>query len=125
MTRRTRLIAGIFAFLALTFSFGESVWASTCAPAVDMGSDATAASSEAPAMSDSMPDQDSQRQSEDERPCPFGSPAAVQACTGVVSLPAQVAVFFAPSFEGAPSVFTLETQSDLLMENALFRPPRA
>lgn len=129
MTRRTRFIAGIFAFLALTFSFSESVWASTCAPSMEMGASAEVASGEPADASQCMPERQDEREhgehGEESRDCPFGSPAAVQTCSGVASLPAQASTFFSPSFEGAASVFTLETQGDLLLESALFRPPRA
>lgn len=133
MNRRTRFVAGILAFLALTFSFAESVWASTCIPGMQMDTSATMVAGETPeamdCMSDCMSDQRQEREGDDrsegERNCPFGSPIAAQACAGIVLLPTRTSDLLAPSFEGAGSVFTLEAYHDLLLDSMLFRPPRA
>lgn len=62
---------------------------------------------------------------EEERHCPFGPATAAQGCAGVASLPAQVMSQLAPSTEVMVRVFTETTEHDLLVGDALFRPPRA
>lgn len=132
MNRRTRRFAGTFAFLAMTLFLVESVWASTCAPGMDMGMEgpAMAIGDETPPPVDECihrwtghdaGDDDA----DDERPCPFGVAAAAQACTGIASLPARAVAAFAPSPEGAITVFIELSERDLLLEAALFRPPRS
>lgn len=119
-------MAGIFAFVAMTFSFAETAWASTCAP-MEMGV-------VSPATADHVPPHDcmlgvlhegqGESSGEDERPCPF-SPVGAQMCAGVASLPAHAVHGLAPSPECASAVhFELE-QHDLLLKEALFHPPRA
>lgn len=128
MARRTRFIAGILAFLALTFSIAESVWASTCAPGMEMDVPAEMASHEGADeshMAERSVEGERGDDDEESRDCPFGDHAAVQTCVGALSLPAVASVFFIPSLEDAAGVFTLQTQSDLLLESALYRPPRA
>lgn len=132
MHRRLRTTAGLLALLSLTLSVAESVWASTCAPGMPMESPAAVV----PSSDDHAPgclhvgtahdDMDEGRHaSDDGRPCPFGSPAAAQACTGVASLPARPMNLFASWSQGAPGVFSLETQNELLLDGAQFHPPRA
>lgn len=131
MDRRLRTTAGILALLSLTLSVAESVWASTCEPGMRMESPAAVVPSSGehapgrPHVGTAHDDIDEGRHaSDDGRPCPFGSPAAAQACAGVASLPARAMTPFASWFQGAAGVFSLETQNDLLLESALFHPPR-
>jgi hypothetical protein len=129
MNRHTRRVAGTFALLAMTLFLVESVWASTCAPGMDMDGPATAAGDPAPASGDCVHGWAGHDAGEDdpdgERPCPFGPAAAAQACMGIASLPARAVVALAPSPGGAISVFIELTERDLLLEAALFHPPRA
>jgi len=133
MTRRARFVAGLLALFALTFSLAESVWASTCAMAATEMTMSVAAPD--PLATDGLPagkhcaghadhGGDPDRAPEEE-PCPFGSPAATQVCAGVASLPAPSALPSAPSPEGVSGPFVPDAGSDLLLVNALFRPPRA
>jgi hypothetical protein len=66
-----------------------------------------------------------EQDADDERPCPFGSAAAAQACAGVASLPARAVTALAPSAEVATVVFVELTDRDLLLAAALFHPPRS
>lgn len=129
MMRRRSVIPGVIVLAAMTFSFGETVWASTCLPGMDMESSAMAMAGEAPAEHDRMadagaaPDQHGEPDSSDN--CPFGPLATTQSCAGLASLPASVVAFIAPSPQGAAHVVFDVTQHDLLLETALFHPPRA
>lgn len=126
MTRRTRRISGIFAALALTLSFAETVWASTCAPGMDMPSSAMAMGDESPIEHECMPGSAERRnESEDGRHCPFGPVATTQACAGLASLPANTLALDAPSPEGAARLVFDETQHDLFFGTPLFHPPRS
>lgn len=132
MTRRTRFIAGIFACVALTFSFAESVWASTCGmPGMTVEAEAEA-TSDAPVPGDpSCPGHPGHRAGErdqdtdHEDPCPFSSPLAAQACTGFISIAAGHGSLPDVSFEGAAESFALDPDTGLLLRAAVFRPPRA
>lgn len=126
MRRRTRLVAGIFAMVAMTLSFAETAWASTCGP-MEMGVVSPATADQVPAhdcLLGALHEGEREGSGDDERPCPF-SPVGAQMCAGVASLPAHAVHGLAPSPESVSAVhFELE-QHDLLLEEALFHPPRA
>ena len=123
MIRLTRIIAGIATLLALTFSFTESAWASTCVP-VMTGDQVVVVAPEAPVGTHCAPGESHPSERDDgERDCP--SPTLSQACGGVVSLPSHSSLLFAPSSEGAGAIIVPDSERDLLLESALFRPPRA
>lgn len=127
MKRRTRLIAGIFALVAITFSFAETAWASTCAPAMEMAAASSASAEDMPAqdcMHGAAHSGDGETDGQDERPCPF-TPTAGQTCTAVATLPAHVADAFAPPVEGATVAWVEPAEHNTLLDNTLFRPPRA
>lgn len=126
MKRRTRLIAGIFALVAMTSALAETLLASTCTPGMDMQAPAAAAA-EAPAEDCPMVASHGGdgEQDENERHCPFAPAAATQGCTGVASLPSHAIPHLAPSLEGLVGVFVEQTGHNLLLGSALFRPPRA
>ena len=115
--------------LALTFSFSEAVWASTCLPgmpmadAVVMPDGATVESVES--TPDGMHDERDPRSEDNPRPCPFDSPLAAQACAGVSSMPAPSNEPSTPAAEGVSVGFTVAALHELLLEIVLFRPPRA
>ena len=119
--RRVRSIVGLGALLALTLSFSEAVWASTCLPGMRMGA-APESVEHTPTEVDDGGDPHS---GDNERPCPFTSPLAAQACAGVSSMPAQSTEPAAPEAEIASVGFTVTALHGLLREGALFRPPRA
>ena len=126
MKCRTRMIAGLFGLMAMTFSLAEMAWASTCPP--DMAADAASVSvdlapTDAPATA--MPHGgDHGDREQGDRECPFG-PIASAGCAGAAPLPTQAAKAPAPSPDGAAILFDSETRHDLLFGNTLFRPPRA
>lgn len=127
MKRRTRLIAGIFSLVAMTFSFVETASASMCAPDMDSHASASAAAEQGQIYElilSVLPQLEHEAGGENEQDCPF-SPAAAQACAGAASLPASVVDGLGPSTESATPVIADSTQHELLLRNALFRPPRA
>ncbi len=125
MNERARTIAGFFALVAMTFALAETVLASTCDPAMDMGDSSAAVAAQS---HDAMlgPSHAPERQDgrEDGRTCPI-SPAAAQACGGAASLPAHALAVPALSPEGVAGIFFHPTQHDLLLGDTLFHPPRA
>lgn len=129
MTRRTRLTGALLALLALILSFGETVWASTCASATPMPAVATAASHETSTAPRHGHDHDEGHERGDpcetSGDCPVGSSLAAQACAGVASLPARVSSLSASSWERLAGVVVSKARPDLLLPSALFRPPRA
>lgn len=121
------MIAGIFALVAITFSFAETAWASTCAPATEMAAASSATAEDEPApdcLHGAALSGDGETGGQDERPCPF-TPSAGQTCTGVATLPAHVVDAFTPPVEGETVVFVEPAEHNTLLGNALFRPPRA
>lgn len=137
MNRRTRFAAGLLTSLALTLSLSQSVWASTCAPDMQMHASAGATSDETPPGQhcghEGRPEGPDQRWGqgglanggEDAPHCPFNSPAAAQSCAGVASLPAYASIFAAFSPERVVSRSATDVGQDLLLQRKLFRPPRA
>lgn len=128
MTRRARSFAGLCAFLALTFSFGESVWASTCAmPMAVASAEVHDAGGEAPSDSHCATHErpDGEHDGPDDEPCPFESGVAAQACAGVASLPAVNVALPAPASEAMAGPVMIAAHPGLLLETSLFRPPRA
>lgn len=129
MNRRIRLVAGILALVASTFAHAETVMAVTCTPEMDMDMDmptAEAGTPHAPA-DHGMPGSSAEccDDGENERHCPFGPAAAAQGCAGVASLPTHAVNPIAASPEGVVAGFIEQAQHDLLLANALYRPPRA
>lgn len=126
MRRRTRLTAGIFALVAMTFSLAETAWASACAP-MEMNAVSSEAQGEVSAhesASDPLHQHEREDSGDGERRCPF-SPAAAQACAGAASLPTHAVDGLAPAPERARAVFFDLTQQDTILQESLFRPPRA
>ncbi|MEX2472798.1 MAG: hypothetical protein WEA34_11490 [Gemmatimonadota bacterium] len=129
MNRRIRSVAGLLALLALTFSFSEAVWASTCLPGMAMADSAVVLEGATPESVESIPmgmhDERDLRSRDDDRPCPFSSPLAAQDCAGVSSMPAPSTEPSTPAAEVTSVGFTVPTLRELLLEIVLFRPPRA
>lgn len=130
MRSRFRVMAALFALLALTLSFAEGVSASTCMPGMDMGMDSSAEAAAASGRMDEMttPGRNSGDESPD-RPapphCPFAPVSTPGSCVVAASLPATSSVDLAPSPEGALLVSPPEQTRDLLLVSTLFHPPRA
>lgn len=126
MPRSYRRLAGLLAFLALTLSFTEAVWASTCAMPLSSVEMAMEGSSEdAPRAMHCDGHGDDSGDPHDDASCPFDSAGAAQTCAGVASIPSTSATLAAGSTSGASAVFPVETRIRLLFEASLFRPPRA
>lgn len=128
MTRRTRLTAGIFALLAMTFSLAENVMASICAPMPEMMASTVVGDSE-PMGDDCMlafhGERDSDQDEDGRRHCPFSPGTAAQGCNVAASLPA-----LSVHIDGSPLEATLtipfdNTRHDVLLATALFHPPKA
>ena len=129
MRRPTRLIAGVFALLAMSSAFAEAVLASTCAPGMDMEMTEDMAAHASPMTDDAMPmghDHPApEGDAEGDPDCPFGPVTALQGCAGAASLPAHTVALQAPSPEGAGAIFTEGARHARLFGTTLFRPPRA
>ena len=128
MRRRNRILTGILALTAMTFSVAETVVGSTCAPGMDMdmhevgethvhGGDGMADTA------DTSQDREHGEAGPGEGHCPFGP--AVAGCAGVASFPSQVAGDIVPRLRADLAVFSESTEHPLLLANALFHPPRA
>lgn len=126
MRRRTRWIAGLFALLAMTFSLAETVWASMCAPMMDMQVSAAAAEA-APSEHEGMPGMPDQPgpASGDGTDCPFSPATTAQNCSAAASLPAHTIGGPASTLERVVGLKGATARQDLLLETALFHPPRA
>ena len=129
MNRRIRSVAGFLALLAFTFSFSEAVWASTCLPGMRMAEVVVMPEGASSESMESAPmathDERDSRGGDNPRPCPFNSPLAAQACAGISSMPAPSAEASTPGAEMNSVGFTVAALHELLLETALFRPPRA
>jgi len=126
MRRRTRLIGGIFALVAMTFVLAETVVASTCAPGMGMrlrGAEAMPENAADDCMPGGLHDQEGSGGG-DERRCPFGPAAAAHGCTAAASLPAPAASAIAVSSEFVIADLGEQTRSHLWLADALFHPPR-
>ena len=125
MKRRTR----IFAFLALTAMTGalaEGVLASACAPGMDMGDAAMSMDAEVryDDMGGSADRSERQDLPDDGSDCPF-APVAAQGCLAMASIPASGTVVVASAGEDCHRVAFDDEQYDLLLQRALFHPPRS
>lgn len=126
MRTRIRTLAGIVALVALTFSVAETVWASMCGPAMGMADSAMVLDQGSSTDHHGVPDAPGEREpGGTESDCPFAPASLVQGCAASASLPAQVAGAPVPSPDAVASVFNDAMQQDLLLNTALFHPPRA
>ena len=129
MNRRRRTCAGFVAIVALTFSFAETVWASTCAPAMGTPAEAAFSSEHVPTDPDCMshvPAGGTRHGDDDEGPqCPFGPTAAAEGCMASATLPGRPAQAPTLSPDASSAVLSAEGKHDLLLQTALFHPPRA
>lgn len=127
MTRRTRLLAGVFALVAMALSTAETVLASTCAPVSDRTPAAHAGMERNGAPShpgDCLSAGQDAGGDHDPTHCPFGammgegcvSAASIPALPSPVDVDAPRALAASPSEVGRP---------DFLLIHPLFHPPRA
>lgn len=117
-------MAGMFALTAMTSGQTQTILASMCPPAAEMrGSDA-ARTGECPLAGSHGRDMDDHGD-QGQRHCPFTSAAAAQFCTGLVCGPAPALDTFSGSPDRVLAVSLDKAEQNLLLVNALFRPPRA
>ena len=124
--KRLHILLRLFVLAAMTLSFGETVWASTCA-SVSM-----IAASDAAASSDGMPDMPGMP-AEGEQPegdegaaaCPLGTAAVAQGCLTAASLPANSAAGVAPGDERTADIDFVTLANERFYGTPLFHPPRA
>jgi hypothetical protein len=132
MKRRTRLLAGLLTLAAMVFSFAETVFASVCAPMVDMSEmgaevmdgddgDASPGAMDCMLMPGHGTDQDGGDRDDH---CPL-SPVVGQGCSAAASLPVSHAGAGPPPDHGALRTVADEARPDLLLSHGLFRPPRS
>lgn len=126
--KRTHTLLRLFVLAAMTLSFAETVWASTCA------SMATMAASDDPSRDGTMPGMpgmpgmpaDGEQQDGDDDPwCPLGAAAVAQGCLAAASLPAMSGDALAPRDVHAADVHTVEIANELIYGTTPFHPPRA
>jgi len=125
MRRRTRVLAGVLALVAMASSFAEAVLASTCAPMAAMAEQAMdeseSSAMDCPLMAghEGVPETGGTGGH-----CPLG-PAVGQGCFAAASLPVPAAHPLGLSDRGAPRPVVDDVRPDLLLAHALFHPPRA
>ena len=129
MFRRARALAATLTLVALAVSFSETVWASTCDPAMARAGSPDEGSEQGSTAPD-CPHARSQAGTEapDEQlphSCPFGSPDAAQFCEGIVSMPAQTMDLVVTPIDGIADYVPQPSVRRLLLATAFFRPPRA
>jgi hypothetical protein len=128
-SRRTRRAAALVALLSLTFSFSEGVWASTCLPGMRMDDSEMMSGTVGPESVATTPagmaEERTPRGKDTHRSCPFTSALAAQACAGVSSMPARSTESATPVTEGPDIGSAVAAPRGLLLDVALFRPPRA
>lgn len=123
--KRTHILLRLFVLAAMTLSFGETVWASTCASMSMMSTaDATASNDAMPDMP-GMPVEGEQPGGDEDPWCPLGPAAAAQGCATAASLPATSAAGFAPGDERTADIDLVAVANDFLYSTPPFHPPRA
>lgn len=128
MKRRTRFFAGLFAFVAMTAALAEGVVASACASGMQMN-DAAMALSEGMSHGGDCIIELAERGErndlpDDGRHCPFAPVASTQGCLAVVSFPASGFRMAESSADAGSRIVFDDEQHHLLLETALFHPPR-
>ena len=127
MRRRTRFFAGIFALAAMTGALAEGIMASVCAPGMEMTGVAMPPDQGAMHGAESLVDvtEPGERSElpEDGRHCPF-APVAAQGCLAIASLAASGVTVADPGIAAEAGFVLDDQQHDLLIDTALFHPPR-
>jgi len=123
MRTRSRLLPGVLTLLALTLSFAEAVWASSCA--MDMCAPVAVASSSAEDQAVPALQTHAGAQQDEDQPCPFGPLVALQGCTGAASLATEGVEIPTGSVVLRAQEFPVSAESGSPALDALFRPPRA
>lgn len=123
-----RFAAALLALLALTFSFAEGVWASSCVPGMAMGEMSTQSESAGcmpGAMANAAPDDGSLPEAPADSHCPFAPLSTTGACVVAASLPAHSNLDLTPADAGVLLIQLREQTPDLLLGSVLFHPPKA
>ena len=128
MKRRTRFFAGIFALVAMAAALAEGVAASACASGMDMSDPALAMADDMPHGSDRVIDLRERGEADelpdDGRHCPFAPIASAQGCFAIASFPANGYVMAESDAHAGSRIVFDDEQHDLLVDTALFHPPR-
>ena len=129
MLPRKKLLAGIFALVAMAFSFTETVAASACGSGMAMEKHHVAEAQHGPGdASPSSHERGHHRGGEGERDqserhCPFAPVLA--GCAGVSLFPSRPGDDIVPLLGIDHAAFPEPVQHRVLLPDALFHPPRA
>ena len=123
--KRTHILLRLFVLAAMAFSFGETVWAATCASMSMMSAADAAVNHDAMPAMPGMPADDGQPEGGEEPRCPLGPAAAAQGCLTAAPLPATSAAGFGLSDERTADIDFVPMASELIYGVPLFHPPRA
>ena len=121
--KRINILIRLFVLAAMMLSFGETVWASTCASMSMIVSDAAASGGAMPNMP-GMPAEGEQPSDDDDPTCPLGSAALAQGCLTAASLPASSAANIARGEVRMADIDVLATAHEDFSAKPLFHPPR-
>lgn len=125
MRRRTRFAAGLLVLVALAFSLVEGVWASTCAPGMEMDGAGMTMDASAAETHDGMPvGGQEQLPAQGDSDCPIGRALLTQGCALAASLPAPATVIDPPSLQVDPNPPASDEGPRLIYAASVFHPPR-
>lgn len=128
MFRRARTVAATLTLMALVVSFSETVWASTCDPAMVMAGSFDEGSEQGSTAPDCPHAVREAAEAPDEQlphSCPFGSPDAAQFCGGIASMPAPMMDLVVTPIDGITDDVPQPAVRRLLLATPFFHPPRA
>jgi hypothetical protein len=126
--KRMHVCLRLLVLAAMMLSFGESVWASTCAAmSVMAASDEMQGIPDMPGMPGmpDMPADGEQHGGEGDPWCPLGPAAVAQGCVTAVPLPAHSAQALTAMPERELRLGVADAPNDVLYTTTLFHPPRA
>jgi hypothetical protein len=123
--KRRQVVLRCLVLAAMMLSFGESVWASTCAAMSMMAAaEEMAETPDMPTMP-GMPHMPGDDEQQDSDPwCPLGPAALAQGCMTAVPLPAASAQALTAPAQREHDRAVADVPSDLLVTTTLFHPPR-
>lgn len=128
MLHRARTVAAVLTLVALAVSFSETVWASTCDPAMAMAGSLDERSEQGSTAPDCPHAVSEAAEAPDgDRPhsCPFSSPDAAQFCGGIASMPAPMMDLAVTPIDGIADDVPQPSVRRLLLATPFFHPPRA
>ncbi|MGH7447282.1 MAG: hypothetical protein ACRELT_06960 [Longimicrobiales bacterium] len=122
--KRTHILLRLFVLAAMMLSFGEALWASTCASMSMVAAADAAASSDAMPDMPGMPAEGEQREG-DGPSCPLAPAAVAPGCLTAASLPATSAAGVAAGDERTADIDFVAMANERIYGTPLFHPPRA